>query len=316
MKFIDTPLFIRLLEQSPLSRRELAVLIETAPSRYKEHFIEKRNGRGRRLISQPTSELKFFQRILVNNELSDLRVHMAAMAYRQGRAIRQHALPHAKSKYLLKLDFENFFPSLRGIAVKEMVNRLGRYSEDEVELLCRLICKRSDSGILRLSIGAPSSPFISNALMYRFDEDLAQYCLANSVIYTRYADDIALSTSVPGRLDEIFDYVLRLINDLEILNLRLNESKTVNVSRKNHRVLTGLTLANNGGVSIGRRNKRLLRAAMHQLCTQGESEIPLRTLKGRLSFLYSIDPQWVLNLCRRHGFSSVNEISAPHLNDS
>ena len=44
------PLFDRLLALSPFSERELEVLIATAPNRYKNHTIKKRNGRGNRLI--------------------------------------------------------------------------------------------------------------------------------------------------------------------------------------------------------------------------------------------------------------------------
>lgn len=310
MNFVDTPLFVRLLAQSPLSKRELIVLAETAPARYKEHFIEKRNGRGKRLISQPTAELKFFQRLLVNFELSDLKVHSAATAYVTNRSIKQHALPHANSKYLLKLDFQNFFPSLSSRAIKELLSGTGRYSSEETHLACQLLCKRVTSAEdLRLSIGAPSSPFLSNALMYEFDELLADYCLENSLIYTRYADDIALSTSAPQRLDHAHEFVLKLLSRLPSLDLRINDSKTVNVSRKRRRTLTGLTLSNSGNASVGREKKRMLRAALNQLAKAGRTEMSQSKLKGMLAFVYSLDPEWVLRLCKRHGFSSINDIS-------
>jgi hypothetical protein len=311
MNYTDSPLFLRLLSQSPLSKRELEILIDTAPSRYKEHYIEKRNGRGKRLISQPTAELKFFQRLLVDFELSDLDIHDAATAYRNGRSIHNHAMPHANSKYILKLDFKNFFPSLRASALNTLLSRKSRYTNDELYVICQIACKRmGKSGELSLSIGAPSSPFLSNALMYEFDNRLASHCLRNSVIYTRYADDIALSTSTPGILDETKQFVGALLHECRELNLDLNEEKTVNVSRKRRRVLTGLTLSNDGRASIGRERKRELRAAVHQISTSGKSEMPIDRLKGMLAFLYSLDQAWVLRLCHRHGFDSVAAIVA------
>ena len=70
MSLIDAPLFKRLLAGTPFSEHELVVLIATAPTRYKDHYISKRNGRGRRLISQPTKEIKFLQRLLLKRELN------------------------------------------------------------------------------------------------------------------------------------------------------------------------------------------------------------------------------------------------------
>lgn len=311
MNYLDTPLFLRLLAQSPLSKRELVILVETAPLRYKEHWIEKRNGRGKRLISQPTAELKFFQRLLVDYELCDLEIHDAATAYRDGRSIKNHALPHANSKYLLKLDFKNFFPSLSAEALYKLLSKQGRYTNEELLLICQLVCKRQGkSGELRLSIGAPSSPFLSNALMFEFDSRLADHCLRSNIVYTRYADDIALSTSTPRLLDETKDFVGSLLCEYGELGLTLNEEKTVNVSRKRRRVLTGLTLSNDGRASIGRERKRELRAAVHQISTSGTSKMPIGKLKGMLAFVYSLDQAWVLRLCRRHGFESVAAIVA------
>lgn len=309
MSISKEPLFVRLLAQSPLARRELNNLIETAPSRYKEHYIDKRNGRGRRLISQPTAELKFFQRLLANVELSHLPVHESAKAYRAHHSIKDHALPHARSKYVLKLDFTNFFPSLSADAVKRILTIDGHYNDAEQWIACQILCRRRLGEVgLHLTIGAPSSPFISNALMFEFDQIVADYCRTNYVVYTRYADDIALSTSEPGRLNVVYAFVRGLTVSMSHLCLSLNNQKTVNVSRKYRRTLTGLTLANDGTVSVGRGTKRILRAAIHSLANGKIPELPVSRLRGILAFLYSVDREWVVELCKRHGFATIKEI--------
>ena len=93
MSIASAPLFQRLLARSPFSDHELIVLIATAASRYKTHYIEKRGGRGQREISQPTKEIKFLQRLLVSEELNRLPIHDAAVGYRPGRSILDHATP-------------------------------------------------------------------------------------------------------------------------------------------------------------------------------------------------------------------------------
>ena len=310
MNFRSANLFTRLLEMSPLSARELSRVIATAPHRYKSHFIEKRHGRGKRLISQPTAELKYFQRWLVDNELNQLPVHDAATAYRKGRSILDHATPHAKQRYLLKLDFKDFFPSLNENSLRYCLKRDCSYSEEELGIICNLLLKSAslDGGPLQLSIGAPSSPFISNYLMWEFDIAMQQYCEVMGVMYSRYADDLAFSTDTPRLLDQVLDTVQNILASISYLPIILNPDKTVNVSKKRRRLLVGLTLANDGNVSIGREEKRHLRAALHAYTQNRLPRDEVARLAGMLSFVWSIDQKFVDNLCQRHGFSRISDL--------
>ena len=310
MSLIETNLFKRLLALTPFSEKELTTLIATAPTRYKDHYIDKRNGRGKRLISQPTKEIKFLQRLLISRELANLPIHSAAVAYRQGLSIVAHAEPHASANYLLKLDFKDFFPSITSEALARNLKHDKNYTAAELWLITRILCRLDrQSERLRLSIGAPSSPFISNYMLFEFDQRLTEFCDQKNIKYTRYADDLALSSNVPKVLDEAKKMVEKLLSDFSYLGLVLNEEKTVNVSQKNRRTLVGLTLSNAGNVSVGRDAKRLIRAQMHR-ASQGQlSVVEFLSLKGRLAFLLSVDPEFVHSLCSKYGFSNVEAVS-------
>lgn len=309
MSVSELSLFGRLLDASPLSKRELMILIATAPTRYKDHYILKRNGRGRRLISQPTAELKYFQRFLIRVELAELPIHNASVAYRRGYSIRNHAVPHAGSRYLLKLDFKDFFPSLKASAIKFQLSRDANYSPEDLNVLCQLLCRKpAGNQDLCLSIGAPSSPFLSNYLLHPFDVLIGDFCRSRGVVYTRYADDLAFSTSTAHILDEVEGHVRFALRELPSLGLTLNESKTVNVSTKFRRSLVGLTLANDGAVSIGRAQKRILRSAVHSVTRGLALEMPISRLQGLLANAYGVDPVWVVSLCERYGFPDISSI--------
>lgn len=309
MRLSTAELFGRLIENTPFSEEELVLLILTGPTRYKDHTIEKRHGRGRRMISQPTAELKLVQRWLVDSELSSLPVDRHATAYRKGLSIRSHVAPHAKTHFLLKLDFKDFFPSLTDDALRYRLARDASYSDLEIKILTNLLFrkKRTDD-TYRLSIGAPSSPFISNYLLLDFDRRLASYCESNSLRYTRYADDIAISATRPGVLDPAKAFVEDLIRELPYLGLTLNEQKTVNVSKKFRRELVGLVISNQGKVSLGRAEKRRLRAAVHALVLGKLDYEQAMQLRGQLSFCLSVERDFVIALCRRHGFDRVCDL--------
>lgn len=310
MKLSSADLFGRIIENTPFSEEELALLILTAPTRYKEHWIEKRHGRGKRLISQPTSELKLVQRWLVAYELSSLPIDAHATAYKNGLSIKDHVQPHVCSHFLLKLDFKDFFPSLTDSALHKRLAIDARYSDLERFILTQLLFKKARvEDVYRLSIGAPSSPFISNYLLLEFDQRLSDYCKSNSLRYTRYADDIAISSNKAGALDPAKSFIETLLGDLDYLGLRLNEEKTVNVSKKHRRELVGLVISNQGKVSLGREEKHRLRAALHALSLGKLSATEVTKLRGQLAFSLSIDHEFVVALCAKYGFGKVSELT-------
>ena len=81
------PLLIR---ETGLSEIDLRLILRTAPSRYKEFPIKKRDGSDR-IIAQPARELKVLQRAFVREYLINLPIHPAATAYREGMSILDNA---------------------------------------------------------------------------------------------------------------------------------------------------------------------------------------------------------------------------------
>ena len=293
MDAINSQLLDLLCEEFPFTRAEAWELIRSAPKRYKVHFIEKRNGRGMRLIAQPTAELKAVQRWVVTRFISQMPVHEAASAYRANRNICDHASIHARNKYLLKIDFKDFFPSIRARDFKRHAIKYLAIDARLASELALLLFRRDKNKGHTLSIGAPSSPTLSNTLMYEFDTKLAKFCMNNEITYSRYADDLALSTNKPHRLDGAFKYIRELINSLAYPRLTINEEKTVFTSKKYQRKLTGLILTNVGGVSLGRERKREIRA-MADYYRKGKLEEDLHgRLKGFLAFALSVEPEFV-----------------------
>jgi RNA-directed DNA polymerase len=87
---------------------QLEQIIRTAPLRYKVFEIPKRDG-SPRIVAQPAREVKAIQRWLVKDLSTILPVHSAATAYQKGTSIKINADRHARSNFILKMDFKNFF---------------------------------------------------------------------------------------------------------------------------------------------------------------------------------------------------------------
>jgi RNA-directed DNA polymerase len=308
-----TDLVRALVSATGLSMRDVYRIISNAPVRYKHYTIAKRTG-GRRHIAHPARELKVLQRAFVELYLKNLPVDPAATAYRKGYSIRDNALPHAQNGPILKMDFLEFFNSIRSTDWDLYCDDRGLFT-DPVERLqsVQLLFHRAP-GLrgLRLAIGAPSSPHLSNLLMYDFDALISAAVTRDFVTYTRYADDLTFSAKRTGYLTGVERRVLLCLREIRWPNLSLNDKKTIVATKKYHRQVTGLVLTNDGDVSVGRDRKRLLRAAVHRALSTPQSEEWLNALRGQIAFVQGVEPDFVRRLERHYGVETMDALRRPN----
>lgn len=288
-------LYAKLTKELNKSRSGIEGFIANAPMKYKVYTIPKRTS-GQRVIAHPSKRLKVLQRALVAVLQPLLDTHPKAMAYKKGTGIKQNAELHKKNDYILKLDFNDFFNSITPeIFINHCVQKEIVLSDAEKKLLINTFfwnkTKKTD-GKLVLSVGAPSSPFLSNVIMYNFDEFFENYCRQKNISYSRYADDLTFSTSDKNVLFQIVKLVKKQLRIMFSNKITINEFKTVFSSKAHNRHITGITINNNGELSIGRNRKRLISSLIHKF-TLGKLDVELsRHLQGLLSFSSDIEPNF------------------------
>ncbi|PBS12900.1 RNA-directed DNA polymerase [Lysobacteraceae bacterium NML93-0792] len=284
-------------------------IIATAPRRYKVFTIPKKRG-GLRQIAQPSRELKSLQVLLIGRVLHHLPVHDAAHGYVIGRGIKTNAQAHSKSNYLLKMDLRDFFPSIRprDLRAHLKVQAEGYLTDEEVGQLCNLVFWRPKGQRgLRLCIGAPSSPFLSNTIMLGVDQKLAEVARSLGVLYTRYADDLAFSSNEADVLPALEARVIDVVEGSRFPKIFVNREKTVHISRAQRRMLTGLILNSVGDVSLGRDRKRLIRAMVQSSRYGRLDEKELEKLNGLLSFAHDVEPGFAMKMRARMALPQVDD---------
>ncbi len=300
--------FALLSLQTGLSDDDLARIVRTAPSRYKAFEIPKRSG-GMREIAQPARELKFIQRILMRTILADLPVHTAAHAYREGMSIRDNAVIHAGHGPILKMDFANFFPSIRATDWIAYCLSNQVLDRQNAEITARLFFRRKKGErLLKLSIGAPSSPMLSNILLYRFDELVSAEAVKRGIRYTRYADDMTFSGQRIGMLRDMLQLVPNAARQLRRPQLRVNADKTTFVTASTRRVITGVTLSNDGSVGLGHERKRLIRAKVHHAALGKLAPEEMFALAGELAFVNVVERDFLERLRAKFGSELIDKI--------
>jgi len=304
-------LYSFLCERLSLSRQEISLFALSAPKKYKIYTIPKRTS-GTRVIAHPSKKLKIFQRVLLERLSSVLPVHPAALAYRKGLGIKDNAELHKNGRFLLKMDFQNFFPSITPKLFFEILNDLEIVFNKDDEYLFRqlLFCNMSktDGGNLRLSIGAPSSPFVSNFIMFKFDEAMHAQCKSKGITYTRYADDLIFSTNVKNVLFEVPNVVSSMLNDFLKGYIFINDAKTLFSSKAHNRHVTGITLTNQGTISVGRKRKRYLSSMIHKFSLGELPADDMSYLKGLLSFVVDVEPEFKKRMICKYSLTIVDSI--------
>jgi RNA-directed DNA polymerase len=180
---------------------------------YRYRVLAKRSGRVR-LIEAPKPRLKEMQRQILSLILDKIPSHSAVHGFVKGRSIKTFAAPHVGQRVVLRMDLQDFFPSISGARIQTLFRTVG-YPESVADLLggiCTNAAPRDvwkapgfdiDQGQLRearalysqphLPQGAPTSPAMANLCAYRVDCRLAGLAKAAGAEYTRYADDLAFS---------------------------------------------------------------------------------------------------------------------------
>jgi retron-type reverse transcriptase len=284
-------------------KSKLEQLIATAPYRYKVYEIKKRSGIGSRTIAQPAREVKKLQYWIINKILKKETVHASAMAYVGKKNILLNASQHSHNPYILKIDFKDFFTSIKDydfVKYAENNGNFGLTTEDIQKITKILFWRKEREKNLCLSIGAPSSPLLSNIIMREFDEAVSKYCISTNTVYTRYSDDITLSMDNKKTRSEIFEKINIIIQDLESPKLQINTNKTIFGSKANKRLITGLIINNNGVASLGRNKKRIIRVQAHRFSKGELASNEVESLKGMMAHIKMIDPVFFIKIKQKY----------------
>jgi RNA-directed DNA polymerase len=228
---------------------------------YHYRVFAKRSG-SVRLIESPKPRLKELQRQILALLLEEIPVHPAVHGFCKGRSIRTFAAPHVGRRVLLRMDLQNFFPSISCARVQALLRTAG-YPEPVADLLggiCTNAAPRDvweklafyvDPFQLReirdlyrqphLPQGAPTSPALANLCCYRMDCRLAGLARSAGAEYTRYADDLAFSgdEEFERRVDRFSTHVAAILHEE---GFAANHHKTCVMRRGVRQQLTGLVV--------------------------------------------------------------------------
>ena len=185
-------------------------------------FLKRKKDGSMREIYVPNPELKARLKIL-NTGFDDKYIHKCATGFRPKSDILTTMKLHKDSNIFMAFDLKSFFDTISRATIERVLKETGQECNDDLFMGDRIVQ------------GAPTSPYLSNLVLYDFDEMVHILCGERGYTYTRYADDLIISkhsdafspSEVEIDYNEIKETLkLGLVELIPDSNIRLKESKS------------------------------------------------------------------------------------------
>jgi len=268
-----------------------------------------------RRIDAPNAELKkalnslkdILEDTLSQGELASY--HTAAFAYIKGRstidAVKKHQ--QNESRWFAKFDFSNFFGNTTPEFVMQSFRNIFPFSQllnnvynREVFEKCIKLCFLNGG----LPQGTPISPFITNVMMIPIDFQLFNTLRKHDkkFVYTRYADDIIISSRYDFNVKEL-EITINSVLQGHNAPFQLNADKTRYGSYAGRNWNLGVMLNQNHDITVGYKNRKKFRAACYQYILAKRANNPwdlseVQHFAGILSYYKMVEKDYFTQLLR------------------
>jgi len=303
--------------------RPLDKVIELVDTDFYDHFsIPKRGKKGkcRHIIAlkgsvQGTS-MKKAHKAISSFLYRTLPVHSSVFSYKKGLSISDCAEHHTGKRTIVGIDFKDYFYSIRFDVLYAFLHEVlpnhkatdavrkslktDLTMDEFIALICRILTTFSpiDNTTLVLPIGTTPSPIIANSILYHLDEELDDYTKSQGITYTRYCDNIFLSSH--NRIENyVIEDVVSKINGFTRYGkfLEVNYDKTRVLPYYRRQRILGVVVNKHTNIPVER--QKWMRSAIAHLMKDLRSSNTLtpkldhryRKIMGELSFLSMVNKE-------------------------
>ncbi len=289
------------------------VLYRLKPSTQYTSFTIPKKTSGNRTIFAPSERLKRLQSSLSNllldciDEINKSKKEKdcnfkstLSHGFVRERSIITNAMMHLHQKNVLNIDLKDFFDSFNFGRVRGffIANNHFKLNPNIATVIAQIACYDN-----KLPQGSPCSPVITNLITHSLDIRLASLAKNHSCTYSRYADDITISTreiDFPKQImsKDSSEYIAgeKLKNEIKRAGFALNNNKTRIQYKDSRQDVTGLVV--NKKPNVKKEYWRTIRSQCHSLFKTGAftkevngtlEEGNINELEGQLNFIDQID---------------------------
>ena len=259
-----------------------------------------------RKIDNPDYELQCYLEQL--KEIFETKMfalyHTSAFAYVKGRSTIDSIKKHQQneSRWFAKFDFSNFFGSVTQDFLMSMLSQIFPFSE----IIKRDVGKIALNTALNLCFlngglpqGTRISPMLTNLMMIPIDHELSN-TLRNkdeNFVYTRYADDILISSRIKFDCKELQNYIISVLEKHKA-PFSINTEKTRLGSSAGRNYNLGVILNKDNNITVGHQKKKEFKAALCNYITDKKNGHSwdlheVQILDGTMSYYRMVEKDYI-----------------------
>ena len=282
----------RLLRESP----ETLLSIAKAPRVYYRHIPIKRNGKVRETwdaLAPLKSIQARIQCLILRKVTYPSYLQGSIRDEEQARDFVSNASLHCGRRIVISEDIENFFPSTSADLIYDLWRSFFHFPDHIALVLTGLTTLEG-----YLPQGAKTSSYLANLALWRTEPQLVKSLRRQGFTYSRYVDDMTLSTDRCLSGSELAKVVKQVARMCSPLGFRLKRSKHSLTTSGNRMITTGLMV--NRRASLPKEVRSQTRALVHKCeCLANASKairqtphfaVAWRRASGKVALLSRLHP--------------------------
>jgi len=175
------------------------------------------------------------------------------------RHTKAHAQIHSGKKQIINEDIANFYPSCSKDIIIKIWKFIFCFSDEVAEVLANLTTYKS-----ALPQGWKTSGYLANLVLFGKEEDLVQWLSTRGYAYSRYMDDITISSERILTNNNKSEIISKVYGMLASRNLKPNRGKHEIKKQGGEMTVTNLCV-NNKNPAIPSSERKKIRSIVFQL---------------------------------------------------
>lgn len=232
-------------------------------------------------------------------------------SYKEGTSVYKAVYPHKKNNFFLTIDIKSFFDNISKDNVKKTIlENLDNYTinpddiKNNIDSILNLLTYEN-----KLPRGFSTSPILSNAILYKFDNKIEEFCKKNAIVYSRFSDDLIFSSENKINKNLILENINRELKNINS-NLEIKSEKTKLTNKYNRIKILGLIILPNGHITVDKKYKKEIEVCLHYYLTNKEklynyletnNDKKILRIYGLLNYINGIDKQYIQKLRKKYG---------------
>ena len=267
------------------------------------------------------SYLRFLDKVVLRHLAKNSEV---VHSYIKQRSVLTAVTAHAGHSAFFLTDIKSFFPNITTADVERVLSRdkeLIPVSDfDSYIPFCARLMTWNES----IPVGFPSSPQLSNGFLFEFDNALLAFTESRGLTYTRYSDDIIISSDEKEALLSLRDSIQELLHTHASHRLFINADKTRITHIGNKVKILGLIITPDSRVTIDSKYKKTIESILHFYTTDKSRYLDLlnkrfdgkeHSLFGLLHYVKATDPAYLEKLQRKYGVLALKMLMEERWSD-